>query len=209
MAGLVGLATFLEQEPGSPLGLIDKVFQKARGGDVLVIVANLVARAHGRDDLFIVAHQLAQHVAGGHTALVIVLDALQLGNLADRPQGDAADLAHAFGDIIGRGENLLGLLVEQQMIVAEMRAADVPVEILGLDVERERGARISFIFADIRLTASAERSVGVSSGAAGLRRVSRARTLLFTASPSGYDGMTNQCGRSAEAAGRAWQATPP
>ena len=32
---------------------------------------------------------------------------------------------------------LLGLLVEQQMIVAEMRTADVPVEVLGLHIERE------------------------------------------------------------------------
>jgi hypothetical protein len=114
VAGLVGLAACLKQEPSSPLGLIDKVFEKARGGDVLVVVANLVARAHGRDDLLIVAHQLAQHVAGGHIALVVVLDALQLGDLADRPQRDAADLAHTFGDIIGADENLLGLLVEQQ-----------------------------------------------------------------------------------------------
>ena len=30
------------------------------------------------------------------------------------------------------------LLVEQQMVIAEMRAADVPVEILGLQVERKR-----------------------------------------------------------------------
>src|SRR5208283_4696067 len=49
VAGQVGFAACLEQEPGSPLGLIDKVFQKARGGDVLVVVANFVARAHGRD----------------------------------------------------------------------------------------------------------------------------------------------------------------
>ncbi len=31
-----------------------------------------------------------------------------------------------------------GLFVEQQMVVAEMRPADVPVEILGLEIERER-----------------------------------------------------------------------
>ncbi len=31
----------------------------------------------------------------------------------------------------------VGLLVEQQMVVAEMRAADVPVEILGLHIERK------------------------------------------------------------------------
>ena len=34
-----------------------------------------------------------------------------------------------------RGENLRRLVIEQQMIIAEMRPRDVPVEILGLDVK--------------------------------------------------------------------------
>jgi hypothetical protein len=48
-----------------------------------------------------------------------------------------AELAYAFGELVGGGENRLRLLVEQQMVIAEMPAADVPVEILGLQVERE------------------------------------------------------------------------
>ena len=39
--------------------------------------------------------------------------------------------------IVGGGENLIGLLVEHQMIVAEMRAGHVPVKILGLYIKRE------------------------------------------------------------------------
>ena len=57
--------------------------------------------------------------------------------MADRAQRGAADLAHPLGHRIGDGEDLLGLLVEQQMVVAEMRPADVPVEVLGLEIERE------------------------------------------------------------------------
>ena len=38
---------------------------------------------------------------------------------------------------IGHGEDLVGLLVQQQVVVAEVRAAHVPVEVLGLQVERE------------------------------------------------------------------------
>ena len=34
-------------------------------------------------------------------------------------------------------EDVGGLLVEHQVVVAEMRAADVPMEILGLEIERE------------------------------------------------------------------------
>jgi hypothetical protein len=59
------------------------------------------------------------------------------GDVADRAQGYAADLAHALGEFVGGGENLLGLLVEQQMIVAEVRARHVPMEVLGLHVEGE------------------------------------------------------------------------
>ena len=135
---IVGAAARLEQEPDPPLGLVDQVFDQACGRHILVLVAQLVAFAHGLDDLLIVVHQLAQHVGRRHEARVVVLDALQLGNLADRAQRGAADLADALGDVVGRGENLLGLLVEQQVIVAEMRAADVPMEILGLEIERKR-----------------------------------------------------------------------
>ncbi len=63
---------------------------------------------------------------------------LMLGDIADRTQRDAADLAHAFGDLVGGGEDLLGLLIEQQMIVAKMRTAHMPVKVLGLHVQRER-----------------------------------------------------------------------
>ena len=48
--------------------------------------------------------------------------ALVPGDVADRAQRDAADLAHALGELVGGGEDLLGLLVEQQMVVAEVRA---------------------------------------------------------------------------------------
>ena len=49
----------------------------------------------------------------------------------------AADLADTLGDRVGDAEDLVGLLVEDQMVVAEMRAADVPVEVLGLEIEGE------------------------------------------------------------------------
>ena len=46
-------------------------------------------------------------------------------------------LRDTLGDGVGHGENLVGVLVEQQVVVAKMRAAHVPVEILGRQVERE------------------------------------------------------------------------
>ena len=35
----------------------------------------------------------------------------------------------------------VGLLVQHQVVVAEMRAADMPMEILGLEIERKAGRR--------------------------------------------------------------------
>ena len=42
-----------------------------------------------------------------------------------------ADLAYPLGDCIGHCEQLIGLFVQQQMVVTEVRATHVPVEILG------------------------------------------------------------------------------
>ncbi len=78
-----------------------------------------------------------QHVARRHEILVVVLDLRELGDLADGAQRDAADLADPLGQIVDRTENLVALFIEHQMIITEMPAADMPVEVLGLDVERE------------------------------------------------------------------------
>ena len=93
--------------------------------------------AHGGDQRLVVGAQLGQHVERIDIVGVVVGDALQPGDVADRMQRGAADLAHPLGDIVGDGEDLVGLLVEHQMIVAEMRSADVPVEVLGLQIKRE------------------------------------------------------------------------
>jgi hypothetical protein len=65
------------------------------------------------------------------------LDGLQLGDLSDRADRDAAELAHPFGELVGGGEDRFRLLVQHQMIVVEMPAADMPVEVLGLQVKRK------------------------------------------------------------------------
>jgi hypothetical protein len=52
-------------------------------------------------------------------------------------QGEAADLPKALGQRIGGRENLLGLFVQHQMVVAEMGTADVPMEVFGFHIERK------------------------------------------------------------------------
>src|SRR5471032_2053653 len=58
-------------------------------------------------------------------------------DVPDRAQSRATDLAGALCDRIRHGKDLARLLVEQQVIVAEMRPAHMPVEVLGLEIDRE------------------------------------------------------------------------
>ncbi|MNT35183.1 hypothetical protein D3C72_1712020 [compost metagenome] len=57
--------------------------------------------------------------------------------MADGADGRAADLARPFGNVVGHRKDLRALFVQQRVIITEMRTGNMPVEILGLDVERE------------------------------------------------------------------------
>ena len=81
--------------------------------------------------------------------------------------------ADTFGDGVRGGENLLGLLVQQQMVVPEMRPRDVPVEVLRFQIEAEHirqqnVERASDLPNGIRLHAS--RRVGRTIGAGAHQR---------------------------------------
>src|SRR5260370_38433189 len=68
---------------------------------------------------------------------VVVFETVVPNNCADRMDRGPADLAGPFCDIVRHSEDLLSVLVKQQMVIAEVRPAHVPVEVLGLEVERE------------------------------------------------------------------------
>ena len=161
-----------------------KVSSSPAVADVLVFVRDLVRLAHGGGHGLVVGHQLAQHVVGGNERRVVVLEALALGDVADRAQRGAADLAHALGQFVGGGEDLVGLLVEQQVVVAEMRPADVPVEVLGLEVERE-GIGEQAVESSRNLLHGAFGKIGggVEGGGGLLHRFERPDLLVTEASP--------------------------
>jgi hypothetical protein len=48
-----------------------------------------------------------------------------------------AHVARALGKLVGSVDNLLGVFVEQRMIAAIMRSADMPVKFLGFELERK------------------------------------------------------------------------
>ena len=52
-------------------------------------------------------------------------------------QCNTTNLSNSLCDWIGHGEKLVGVFVEEQMVIAEVWAAHVPVKIFGFHVERE------------------------------------------------------------------------
>lgn len=126
-----------EEEPASAFSFVDPVLDEARGSDVAMLVANLMRLAQPHGQGLIVFAKFGKHIERLNVIRVIVEYALLTRDLTDRSKGGATDLPHAFRYVIGHAKELVGLLVEQQMIIAEMGSAHVPVKVLGLEVERE------------------------------------------------------------------------
>ena len=85
----------------------------------------------------IVLRELREHVAGLHILCIVVRELLQPGDVTNRPERGFTQLAHALGNRIGHREQLVGMLIEQHVIVAEVRAAHVPMKVLGLEIQRK------------------------------------------------------------------------
>ena len=58
-------------------------------------------------------------------------------NIADGAECLGADLSRPFRDLVGHGEDLARMLIEEKMIFAEMGIGHVSVEMFGLEVERK------------------------------------------------------------------------
>src|SRR3954469_26050507 len=121
MAGRVAPAACLKQEPGAPLSLVDEVLEEACGRYIPMLTAQLMGLKHARREGLVVVPQLGQHVERVDVIGVVVENPLKPRDMADRPKGGAADLAHALGDLVRGGEDLLRLFVEHQVVVAKVR----------------------------------------------------------------------------------------
>src|ERR1700757_2358069 len=131
------LLSRFEQEPGPSLSLIDPILDQAGRGDVVALVTNLVGGAQKFYQLLVIFHQFSQHLFWTDKLGIVILQPLMFGNIGNRSQRSPADFASAFRDVVGHSENLFALLVQQEVIVTEMRPAHVPMEILRLNIERE------------------------------------------------------------------------
>src|SRR5581483_8200995 len=134
---LVAAAARFVEEPDAPFRLVDPYLEQAGGGDIAALVAYAVGGAHRGGKALVVLAQLGQHVERRDELGVVIQHALQARDVSDRANRRAAQLAHALGDGVGKSEDLVRLLVQQQVIVAEMRPRHVPVKVLRLQVEGE------------------------------------------------------------------------
>src|SRR5215470_9851299 len=114
-------ARFVEK-PHSAFRLIDPVFKHACRCDIAVFIAKLVDPPHLRGQLLIIAAQLGEHVLWIHIGCIVVQDTLLAPDMTNRPYRGPSDLARALGDGVRHGEDLIGLLIQQQMIIAKMAA---------------------------------------------------------------------------------------
>src|SRR5438093_13772618 len=68
---------------------------------------------------------------------IVVFQPFVFCDIADGTQRRPSDLASPLGDIVGHREDLRRLLVEQQVVIAKVPPADVPVKVLRLQVKRK------------------------------------------------------------------------
>ena len=136
--GLIGLAARLEQEPGALLGVVNEILKQARRGDVFVLVSDFMRLAHVLDDGFVVVQQFAQQSRAAapsphHCRECVAAERYgrSSGASCRRSCGRARQVRRSSPGFPRTG------CVEQQVIVAEMRSAHMPMEVLGLQIERE------------------------------------------------------------------------
>ena len=126
-----------KQKPNTTLCLIDPVLEKTCGSNVACIIAKAVYRTHAQIQRLLILFKLAQHVRGFNVIRIIIRYPLKAGDVSDGPYRHSTNLPHAFGNFIGHGKDLICVLIEKQMVVAKVRSAHVPVEVLRLQVKRE------------------------------------------------------------------------
>src|SRR4249919_1246175 len=98
----------LEQEPGATLRFIDPNFDETCRRKITMFVADVVRLAQTRCECFVVVCQLGEHVQWLDVFSIVIQHSLSTRDLSDGMQGESADLANAFRDNVGHGEELLG-----------------------------------------------------------------------------------------------------
>ena len=102
-----------------------------------MFVADVVRLAQTRCERFVVVRQLGEHVQWLDVFSIVIEHALRSRDLSDRMQRKSADFANAFRDDVCHCEELFGVFIEKQMIIAEVMPAHMPVKIFRFQVQGE------------------------------------------------------------------------
>src|SRR5260370_23041592 len=130
----LGMPAALEQEPNSLLRFVNPVLQQACGSHIPCLVAQRMHLAHVLRQGRIVVPEFSYHVERLNVFSIVIHDALKTRNLPDGADGCASQFPRSLSNGIRHGEKLVALIIEHQMIVPEMRARHVPVEVLRFKI---------------------------------------------------------------------------
>src|SRR6266849_1409994 len=83
MPGWIAVAGCLEQEPGTPFGLIDKNLKNTSARHVSMLIAQAVRFTHMCRELFVGVAQLRKHVERSNVVHVVVQHTLQASDMVN------------------------------------------------------------------------------------------------------------------------------
>ena len=127
----------LEEEPLSPVRLVEDVLEQVAGGRVTVLVAEHDGVMNRLRHPGVVLGQALNHILRRHQFVVVVFNRLQLAYVADASDCHASDFSDPLRHRVHRIQDRLCLFVEYVVVVVEVWAVDVPVEVLRLHIQRE------------------------------------------------------------------------
>jgi hypothetical protein len=117
--------------------LVNPTLDQAGSSHIIVPIANFMRGPKESHELQVVRAQFLQHFLGRDTFIIVVFKALVPGDIADGPEAFASSFARAFRNSVRHRKNLIGVLIQQKVIVTEMAACHMPVKIFRLHIENE------------------------------------------------------------------------
>src|SRR2546421_1425120 len=120
LIGIIHPLHDLEQEPLAPFALVNNRFQQAGCRHITTSLTHRMCLPLHSGEMRIIFHQAPDHFPGRNKFAVIVLDGLQLIDVADAADRCAAYTTHTFSQNINGIEDLVGLLIKEPVVVVEM-----------------------------------------------------------------------------------------
>jgi hypothetical protein len=106
-----------EEEPCAAFGLVEERLEHTGSRRIMAAFAYSVGGTLHLHHMFVILHQPPHHLTCRYVVAVVILDALQLVDMADTANSCPPDTTHTLGQDINGLHDFLGLLVEGVCIV--------------------------------------------------------------------------------------------